>query len=175
MVEFGRYPHRGRWGRPDPDGTAAVDRALTLTGVEDLAYRGVEQLSGGQLQRVWLASCLAQETGVLLLDEPTTYLDLRYQVELLDLIRDLADLHGIAVGVVLHDLDQAAAVSDRVALLHAGRVVADGAPEDVFTPELLSDVYGIRIDVDTDPSTGRLRTRAIGRHHSRSEGLSTSS
>lgn len=135
----------------------------------------MEQLSGGQLQRVWLASCLAQETGVLLLDEPTTYLDLRYQVELLDLIRDLADLHGIAVGVVLHDLDQAAAVSDRVALLHAGRVVADGAPEDVFTPELLSDVYGIRIDVDTDPSTGKLRTRAIGRHHSRSEGLSTSS
>ncbi|MCX5400781.1 ABC transporter ATP-binding protein [Streptomyces sp. NBC_00102] len=175
VVEFGRYPHRGRWGRPDPEGAAAVDRALALTGVEDLAGRGVEQLSGGQLQRVWLASCLAQETGVLLLDEPTTYLDLRYQVELLDLIRDLADLHGIAVGVVLHDLDQAAAVADRVALLHAGRVVADGAPEDVFTPELLSDVYGIRIDVDTDPSTGRLRTRAIGRHHSRSERLSTSS
>lgn len=174
VVDFGRYPHRGRWGRPDPRGAAAVDRALGLTGVEDLAGRGVEQLSGGQLQRVWLASCLAQETGVLLLDEPTTYLDLRYQVELLDLIRDLADDHGIAVGVVLHDLDQAAAVADRVALLHAGRIVADGAPEDVFTPELLSDVYGIRIDVGTDPSTGRLRTRAIGRHHSRSERLSTS-
>ncbi|MEU1486573.1 ABC transporter ATP-binding protein [Streptomyces sp. NPDC005752] len=175
VVDFGRYPYRGRWGRPDPRGTAAVDRALGLTGVEDLAGRGVEQLSGGQLQRVWLASCLAQETGVLLLDEPTTYLDLRYQVELLDLIRDLADDHGIAVGVVLHDLDQAAAVADRVALLHAGRIVADGVPEDVFTPELLSDVYGIRIDVGTDPSTGRLRTRAIGRHHSRSERLSTSS
>ncbi|MFC8594897.1 ABC transporter ATP-binding protein [Streptomyces atroolivaceus] len=175
VVDFGRYPHRGRWGRPDPRGTAAVDRALGLTGVEDLAGRGVDQLSGGQLQRVWLASCLAQETGVLLLDEPTTYLDLRYQVELLDLIRDLADDHGIAVGVVLHDLDQAAAVADRVALLRAGRIVADGLPEDVFTPELLSDVYGIRIDVDTDASTGRLRTRAIGRHHSRSERLSTSS
>lgn len=174
VVDFGRYPHRGRWGRPDPHGTAAVDRALGLTGVEDLAGRGVEQLSGGQLQRVWLASCLAQETGVLLLDEPTTYLDLRYQVELLDLIRDLADDQGIAVGVVLHDLDQAAAVADRVALLHAGRIVADGVPEDVFTPELLSDVYGIRIDVGTDPSTGRLRTRAIGRHHSRSERLSNS-
>lgn len=175
VVDFGRYPHRGRWGRPDPRGTAAVDRALRLTGVEDLAARGVDQLSGGQLQRVWLASCLAQETGVLLLDEPTTYLDLRYQVELLDLIRDLADDHGIAVGVVLHDLDQAAAVADRVALLHAGRVVADGVPEDVFTPGLLSDVYGIRIDVDTDPATGSLRTRAIGRHHSRSERLSTTS
>ncbi|MFF2136448.1 Fe(3+) dicitrate ABC transporter ATP-binding protein FecE, partial [Streptomyces sp. NPDC058193] len=100
---------------------------------------------------------------------------LRYQVELLDLIRDLADDQGIAVGVVLHDLDQAAAVADRVALLRAGRIVADGLPEDVFTPDLLSDVYGIRIDVGTDPSTGRLRTRAIGRHHSRSERLSTSS
>ncbi|MEU0126588.1 MULTISPECIES: ABC transporter ATP-binding protein [unclassified Streptomyces] len=174
VVDFGRYPYRGRWGRPDPAGTAAVDRALGLTGVEDLAGRGVEQLSGGQLQRVWLASCLAQETGVLLLDEPTTYLDLRYQVELLDLIRDLADDHGIAVGVVLHDLDQAAAIADRVALLHEGRIVADGAPEDVFTPQRLSDVYGIRIDVGIDPSTGRLRTRAIGRHHSRTERLSTS-
>ncbi|MFE3519886.1 ABC transporter ATP-binding protein [Streptomyces sp. NPDC059166] len=175
VVDFGRYPYRGRWGRPDPHGAAAVDRALSLTGVENLAGRGVDQLSGGQLQRVWLASCLAQETDILLLDEPTTYLDLRYQVELLDLIRDLADDHGIAVGVVLHDLDQAAAVADRVALLRAGRIVADGAPEDVFTPDLLSDVYGIRIDVDTDPSTGRLRTRAVGRHHSRSERLSTAS
>lgn len=173
VVEFGRYPHRGRWGRPDPGGAAAVDRALELTGVEQLAGRGVEHLSGGQLQRVWLAGCLAQETGVLLLDEPTTYLDLRYQIELLDLIRDLADDHGIAVGVVLHDLDQAAAVADRVALLDEGRIVADGLPEDVLTPERLSDVYGIRIDVDTDPSTGRLRTRAIGRHHSRSTSTGT--
>ncbi|GGY15297.1 ABC transporter ATP-binding protein [Streptomyces minutiscleroticus] len=169
VVEFGRYPYRGRWGRPDPDGAAAVDRALGMTGVTDLAGRGVEHLSGGQLQRVWIASCLAQETGVLLLDEPTTYLDLRYQVELLDLMRDLADDHGIAVGVVLHDLDQAAAVADRIALLDAGRIVADGTPGDVLTPRLLTDTYGIRIEVDTDPSTGRPRTRAIGRHHTRTE------
>ncbi|SEG80590.1 iron complex transport system ATP-binding protein [Actinacidiphila yanglinensis] len=174
VVEFGRYPYRGRWGRPDPGGTAAVDRALGLTGLEELAGRGVDHLSGGQLQRVWLAGCLAQETGVLLLDEPTTYLDLRYQVELLDLIRDLADDHGIAVGVVLHDLDQAAAVADRVALLHQGRIVADGTPEDVLTPHRLTEVYGIRIDVDTDPVTGRPRTRAIGRHQARNERHRTS-
>ncbi|MGW7414986.1 ABC transporter ATP-binding protein [Streptomyces sp. NPDC054863] len=167
VVEFGRYPYRGRWGRADPDGSAAVDRALEMTGVTELAARGVEHLSGGQLQRVWLASCLAQETGVLLLDEPTTYLDLRYQVELLDLIRDLADDHGIAVGVVLHDLDQAAAVADRIVLLRAGRVISDGEPEDVLVPERLTDTYGIRIEVSTDPLTGRLRTRAIGRHHTR--------
>jgi iron complex transport system ATP-binding protein len=171
VVTFGRYPYRGRWGRPDPGGAAAVDRALALTGVTALADRGADHLSGGQLQRVWLASCLAQETGVLLLDEPTTYLDLRYQVELLDLIRDLADDHGIAVGVVLHDLDQAAAVADRITLLGAGRVLADGTPEDVFTPDLLTRTYGIRIEVGTDPLTGRLRTRALGRHHTRSERL----
>ncbi|MFD3540100.1 ABC transporter ATP-binding protein [Streptomyces sp. NPDC058662] len=175
VVEFGRYPYRGRWGRADPDGRAAVDRALALTGVADLAERGAEHLSGGQLQRVWLAGCLAQETGVLLLDEPTTYLDLRYQVELLDLVRDLADDHGIAVGVVLHDLDQAAAVADRIVLLHAGRVIAEGAPEDVLTAARLTDTYGIRVEVDEDPLTGRLRTRAMGRHHTRSERLSTTS
>lgn len=178
IVEFGRYPYRGRFGRPDPDAAAAVDRALALTGVTDLAERGADHLSGGQLQRVWLAGCLAQETGVLLLDEPTTYLDLRYQVELLDLIRDLADEHGIAVGVVLHDLDQAAAVADRITLLEAGRVVADGPPADVLTPQRLTAVYGIRIEVDHDPLTGRLRTRAIGRHHTRhtpSERLGTTS
>ncbi|NUV51520.1 ABC transporter ATP-binding protein [Streptomyces coelicolor] len=175
VVEFGRYPHRGRWGGTDPGGRAAIDRALALTGVTDLADRGAEHLSGGQLQRVWLAGCLAQETGVLLLDEPTTYLDLRYQVELLDLIRDLADDQGIAVGVVLHDLDQAAAVADRIVLLADGRVVAEGAPEAVLTPERLTAVYGIRVEVDTDPLTGRLRTRALGRHHTRSERLSTTS
>ncbi|MEU2181370.1 ABC transporter ATP-binding protein [Streptomyces thermolilacinus] len=173
VVEFGRYPYRGRWGKGDPGGRAAVDRALALTGVTELADRGVEHLSGGQLQRVWLAGCLAQETGVLLLDEPTTYLDLRYQVELLDLMRDLADDHGIAVGAVLHDLDQAAAVGDRIVLLHAGRVVADGLPEEVLTAERLTETYGIRVDVGPDPLTGRLRTRAIGRHHTRSERLST--
>ncbi|MEV0523285.1 ABC transporter ATP-binding protein [Streptomyces sp. NPDC050439] len=174
VVEFGRYPYRGRWGQADAGGAAVVERVLTLTGVEGLAERAVDQLSGGQLQRVWLASCLAQETGVLLLDEPTTYLDLRYQIELLDLMRDLADDGGIAVGVVLHDLDQAAAVADRIALLDAGRIVADGAPEDVLRPERLTETYGIRIEVDTDPLTGRLRTRAIGRHHSRSERLHSS-
>lgn len=175
LVEFGRYPHRGRWGGADPGGRAAVDRALAMTGVTELADRGAENLSGGQLQRVWLAGCLAQETGVLLLDEPTTYLDLRYQVELLDLIRDLTDIHGIAVGVVLHDLDQAAAVADRIMLLEAGRIIADGSPEDVLTAERLTDTYGIRIEISHDPLTGRLRTRAIGRHHTRSERPGTTS
>ena len=90
---------------------------MDVTGVDAMADRPVDELSGGELQRVWLATCLAQDTGVLLLDEPTTFLDLRYQVEILDLVRDLADEHGVAVGVVLHDLNQAAAVADQVVLL----------------------------------------------------------
>ncbi|WP_440662012.1 ABC transporter ATP-binding protein [Clavibacter nebraskensis] len=171
VVEFGRYPHRGRFGGADPDGRAAVDRALDLTGLDALADRGVDQLSGGQLQRVWLASCLAQETGVLLLDEPTTYLDLRYQVELLDLVRDLADDGRIAVGVVLHDLDQAAALADTVALLSDGRIVKTGTPSEVLTPDLLTEVYGIPVEVHADPTTGSLRTRAVARHHHRNERL----
>lgn len=169
VVGFGRHPYRRRFRSTDPDGRAAVDRALELTGVAPFADRGVESLSGGQLQRVWLACCLAQETDVLLLDEPTTYLDLRYQVEILDLVRELADLHGVTVGLVLHDLDQAAAVSDRVVLLREGRVVAAGSAAEVYDPALLTDVYGIRIEVETDPISGAPRTRAVGAHHLRTE------
>ena len=168
VVEFGRHPHRGRWSRGDEHGSAVVDRALALTGIETLADRPVDRLSGGQLQRVWLAGCLAQDTDILLLDEPTTYLDLRYQVELLDLIQDLATVHGVTIGVVLHDLDQAAAIADTVVLLESGRIRATGTPAEVFETGLLSSVYGIHVDVDTDASTGRIRTHARSRHRASS-------
>ena len=174
LVEFGRHPHRGRWVRGDEHGADAVDRAMRLTGVTDLATNQVDELSGGQLQRVWLACCLAQDTDVLLLDEPTTYLDLRYQVELLDLIRDLADHHGVTVGVVLHDLDQAAALADVVVLLDGGRVLASGTPQQVFVAETLSAVYGIRVDVEIDDATGHVTARARGRHNSAARVIRTS-
>ncbi|QMW66563.1 ABC transporter ATP-binding protein [Mumia sp. ZJ1417] len=167
VVAYGRHPHRSRWGGGDPDGHAIVERAMAMTGVTELAGRGVDTLSGGQAQRVWLASCLAQDTPVLLLDEPTTYLDLRYQVELLDIVRDLADDHGIAVGIVLHDLDQAAAVADEVVLLVEGKITAVGTPQEVLTTELLSPAYGVTVDVHVDPHDGHLRTRARARHHAR--------
>jgi iron complex transport system ATP-binding protein len=166
VVAYGRHPYRGRFGTGDADGAGIVERAMTLTGVEAMAERPVDELSGGELQRVWLATCLAQDTGVVLLDEPTTFLDLRYQVEILDIIRDLADLHGVAVGVVLHDLDQAAAVADQVVLLHAGGVRAAGHPVAVLTADLLCDVYGLPIDVHVDDA-GRVRTRPVGRHTTR--------
>ncbi len=167
VVGYGRHPHRGRWRQGDEEGPAKIQRAMEICGVADMADRGVEALSGGERQRVWLASCLAQDTAVLLLDEPTTYLDLRYQVEILDLIRDLADEHGTAVGVVLHDLDQAAAVADRAVLLHDGRVKAAGTPAEVLTAENLTAAYGIDIRVDADPATGLLTARPIGRHSRR--------
>jgi iron complex transport system ATP-binding protein len=104
VVAFGRHPHRRRFAPPADADRAAIDRALGLTGLTGMADRAVDRRSGGELQRVWLATCLAQQTDVLLFDEPTNRLDLRYQVETLDLIRDLADDHGTAIGVVLHDL-----------------------------------------------------------------------
>ncbi|MFG1607734.1 ABC transporter ATP-binding protein [Actinoplanes sp. NPDC049265] len=166
VVGYGRHPHRGRFGSGDPDGHQVVDRAMRLTGVHPMAERAVDELSGGELQRVWLATCLAQDTGVVLLDEPTTFLDLRYQVEILDTVRELADDHGVAIGVVLHDLDQAAAVADQVVLLHDGRVRAAGRPADVLTAALLTEVYGLRIEVHVDDD-GRVRTQPIGRHTQR--------
>jgi iron complex transport system ATP-binding protein len=164
VVGYGRHPHRSRWRTGDPGGEEAITRAMELTGVAAMADRAVDELSGGELQRVWLATCLAQDTGVLLLDEPTTFLDLRYQVELLELVRDLADRHEVAVGVVLHDLNQAAEIADRVVLLHEGRVRADGTPADVLTEELLTQAYGIRVEATIDPLTGMVRTRPLGRH-----------
>ncbi|MEW2146828.1 ABC transporter ATP-binding protein, partial [Micromonospora vinacea] len=167
VVGYGRHPYRGRWRTEDPDGPAAIARAMDVTGVAAMADRPVDELSGGELQRVWLATCLAQDTPVLLLDEPTTFLDLRYQVEILDLVRELADDHGVAVGVVLHDLNQAAAVADEVVLLHQGRVRATGTPATVFTENALTETYGIRIEVTTDPVSGLVTTRPVGRHQIR--------
>jgi len=167
VVELGRHPYRGRLRANDPGGPAVVRRALAVTGTEDLAGHAVDELSGGQLQRVWIAACLAQDTDVLLLDEPISFLDLRYQVEILDLIRDLADDHGVAIGVVLHDLDQAAAVADTVALMDQGRVRRVGSPHEVLTADELSATYGITVEVHRDAATDALRTRAIGRHASR--------
>ncbi|HXD29385.1 MAG TPA: ABC transporter ATP-binding protein [Arthrobacter sp.] len=167
VVEFGRHPYRGRWRAADPGGTAAVEHAMELTGITALADRGVHELSGGQLQRVWLASCLAQDTSVLLLDEPTNHLDLRYKVEIFDLIHELARDHQVAIGVVLHDLDEAADVADTVAVLSEGRIVATGPAHEALDADLLSRVYAIQIATHLDPLTGRLRTRALGkRRHS---------
>ena len=164
VAAFGRHPHRRRFAPLTDTDRTAIARALTLTGMTGMSDRAVDQLSGGELQRVWLATCLAQETDVLLFDEPTNHLDLRYQIETLDLIRDLADDQRAAIGVVLHDLSHAAAIADRVVLLSDGRVHAAGDPADVLTTDHLTEVYGIAVHAAVDHQTGRLRIEPQGRH-----------
>ncbi|WP_053385379.1 ABC transporter ATP-binding protein [Leucobacter celer] len=164
VVSFGRHPYRRRFAGLSDEDRAAIEGAMASTGVVAMADRAAGELSGGELQRVWLAACLAQQTGVVLLDEPTNHLDLRYQVETLDLIRDLVDDHGVAVGVVLHDLDQAARVADELLLMRAGRIVAKGAPADVLTAENIHHAYEIHVDVNLDERSGRLRIDPVGRH-----------
>jgi iron complex transport system ATP-binding protein len=153
LVARGRYPHQGllrQWSAADE---AAVEAALAAADIVDLADRGVEELSGGQRQRVWLAMALAQETPLLLLDEPTTYLDLRHQLEVLDLARRLVR-EGRTVIAVLHELHLAFRYADHLVVMSQGRVVATGAPADVVTPALIDEVYELACRVVPDPVTG---------------------
>ncbi|MGP9735513.1 ABC transporter ATP-binding protein [Brachybacterium sp. AOP42-C2-15] len=163
VVAFGRHPHRRRFAGLDAADRAAIDHAMRLTGITDFAPRAVGELSGGEMQRVWLASCLAQDTGIVLLDEPTNHLDLRYQIETLDLVRELAEGHGVGIGFVQHDLGHAARIADQVVLLREGRVHAAGRAAEVLTSAHLSHVYDIPIDVTADPLDGRLRIDARSR------------
>ena len=167
VVALGRHPHRKGFAGLSAHDRRAIDHAMGVTGVRDMAHRAVGELSGGEVQRVWLAACVAQETGVVLLDEPTNHLDLRYQIETLDLVRDLAEEHGVAVGIVLHDLDQAARVADNLLMMAAGRIHAAGDPFDVLTATNIREVYDIRVEVSVDPRTNRLRIDPVGRHPAR--------
>lgn len=144
LVAQGRYAVRGPWGMLGGGADAVVDEALRATGTAEWADAPVELLSGGERQRVRLALALAQDAPVLLLDEPTTYLDVRHQLEVLDLVRELQTQRGLTVVAVLHDLAQAARCADRVVALRAGRVHADGAPDDVIDAGLLREVFGVR-------------------------------
>lgn len=151
LVMRGRTPHLRRLRPPAPADHAAVGRALQDAGIADLAGRRLDQLSGGQRQRVWLAMALAQETPILLLDEPTTWLDLSHQIELLKLVRVLNREHGRTIGMVLHELSLAARFSDHLVALAGGGIVAQGPPAEVLTPALLARVFGLQATVIADP------------------------
>ena len=175
LVGRGRYPHQGffrSWSEKDD---AAVQRALEATGTLALAGRDVDELSGGQRQRVWIAMALAQETDVLLLDEPTTYLDLAHQVEVLDLVTDLNRSRGTTVAIVLHDLNLAARYADHVIAMKDGAVAAVGSPADVVTEELVRDVFGLESRVIPDPVSGTPLIIPIGRHHATAKELELAS
>ncbi|ESQ00899.1 MULTISPECIES: ABC transporter ATP-binding protein [Streptomyces] len=165
LVGRGRHPHQGvfsRWSREDD---AAVASALEATRTEELAERAVDELSGGQRQRVWIAMALAQQTDLLLLDEPTTFLDVSHQVEVLDLLTDLNATRGTTIVMVLHDLNLAARYADHLIALADGRLHAQGAPSEVLTEETVRAVFGLESRIIEDPVSGRPLMLPVGRHH----------
>lgn len=164
LVSRGRHPHQGllsRWTMRDDEAVAA---ALEATKTHDLAERPVDELSGGQRQRVWIAMALAQETDILLLDEPTTFLDINHQIEVLDLLTDLNHTRGTTIVMVLHDLNLAARYADHLVAMAAGRLHAAGTPEDVLTERTVREVFGLESRVITDPTSNRPMMLPIGRH-----------
>jgi iron complex transport system ATP-binding protein len=161
-VALGRNPRAARFGGLDARDEDVVEEVMRLTETDGLAQEPVDTLSGGDLQRVALAQALAQEPSVLLLDEPTSHLDLRHRLQILDLVRSLAD-DGMAVLGVFHDLDLASRYADRIAVIDRGSVVADGAPADVVTPDLLRRVFAVRAIVTEDVATGTASVRPIVR------------
>lgn len=155
LVEQGRYPQRGPWAMLRRQDDTALRRALDLTDLTALADRRLDTLSGGERQRAWIAMTLAQETGVLLLDEPTTYLDIRHQIELMRLVEHLRDDHGMTIVMVLHDLNQAARHADRIVAVRDGNILADGTPGEVLTEAILRKVFDVEAVVLQDPVSGR--------------------
>ncbi|MEV4709247.1 ABC transporter ATP-binding protein [Actinoplanes sp. NPDC049316] len=153
LVARGRYPHQRLLRQWTPEDENQVAAAMDATGVTALADRAVDELSGGQRQRVWMAMVLAQQTGLLLLDEPTTYLDIAYQIDLLDLCADLNE-QGRTLVAVLHDLNHACRYATHLIAMKDGRVVAAGDPGTIITADLVHDVYGLPCEVIPDPQTG---------------------
>lgn len=154
LVRRGRYPHQAFLQPPSGRDLAAVERALELTGMTKLRRRAVDQLSGGQRQRAWMAMALAQETPFLLLDEPTTFLDVAHQLEVIELVRQINAEEGRTVVMVLHDVNEAAKASHYIVAMKDGRIIRQGAPSEILEPGLLTDLYGIDCDVYPHPVQG---------------------
>ncbi|WP_406567594.1 ABC transporter ATP-binding protein [Actinoallomurus spadix] len=154
LVARGRHPHQGLFRQWSADDERVVRESMAATGVADLAGARVDELSGGQRQRVWIAMALAQETPLLLLDEPTTFLDIAHQIDVLDLCARLQREQGRTLVAVLHDLNQAARYADHLIAMRDGRVVAEGAPAEVVTAERVEEVFGLPCRVIDDPETG---------------------
>lgn len=165
LVGRGRYPHQGWFRRWTAEDDAAIAEALRATDTFDLAERSVDELSGGQRQRVWIAMALAQQTDLLLLDEPTTFLDISHQVEVLDLLTDLVRSRGRTVVVVLHDLNLACRYADHIVAMKAGRIVAEGRPGAVVTADVVGEVFGMAARIVPDPVSGTPMVVPVGRHH----------
>ncbi|WP_302510502.1 ABC transporter ATP-binding protein [uncultured Ruminococcus sp.] len=148
LVAFGRTPYHG-FGSPSnsEEDEEKIKRALEITNTEKLKDKAVAQLSGGQKQRVWIAMALAQDTKILFLDEPTTYLDIRYQLQILKLVRKLNEEYGMTVIMVLHDINQSLYYSDEIVAMKDGRITAQGKPEEIITSELIKNVYDVELGI----------------------------
>ncbi|MFT4264156.1 MAG: ABC transporter ATP-binding protein [Nocardioides sp.] len=168
LVARGRFPHQGFVRQWTEDDEQAVLRAMRQTAVTELSGRLVDQLSGGQRQRVWVAMALAQHTDIVLLDEPTTFLDIAHQIELMELFTDLHEV-GHTLVAVLHDLNQAARYGTHLIAMKDGEVVAEGAPHDVVTAELVEEVFGLRCLVVPDPVVGTPQVVPLGRERARGQ------
>lgn len=154
LIEYGRFPHKSKFERLNQEDHAIVDQAISLTHLMDLAERTVDRLSGGERQRAWIAMALAQQPAVLLLDEPTSYLDIHHQLEIIELIKRLNSEQGLTIILVLHDINQAAMISDHIIVLQSGALYDFGTPRDVITKEMLRDVFNVDAEiknVETEP------------------------
>lgn len=164
LVGRGRYPHQGWFRSWSSEDDVAVADALASTSTSELASRPVDELSGGQRQRVWIAMALAQQTDLLLLDEPTTYLDVSHQIEVLDLLTDLNRRSGTTIVIVMHDLNLACRYADHLIAMKAGHIVAEGTPRDVVTEDTVAQVFAMPSRVILDPVSHTPMVLPIGRH-----------
>lgn len=167
LVGRGRFPHHTflkGWSQKDYE---AVAEAMEIMNITEFADRNIDELSGGQRQRVWIAMALAQQTDILFLDEPTTYLDITYQVEILDLLTDLNRKYGTTIVMVLHDINLSARYADHIFALHKGELVAEGAPSEVITSSLIKDIFNLDCRVIEDPVSDSPSVVPIGRHHNK--------
>ena len=165
LVSRGRFPYQTMLKSMSKEDFEAVEEALEIMGITDLANRCVDELSGGQRQRVWIAMALAQQTDILLLDEPTTYLDIAYQVEILDLLTDLNRRRNTTIVMVLHDINLSARYADYIFALRKGKLIKQGSPDEVITSELIDTVFGLDCEVIKDPVSNSPFIIPKGRHY----------
>ncbi|AYV68955.1 MULTISPECIES: ABC transporter ATP-binding protein [Niallia] len=165
LVGRGRFPHQNffsGWSKKDYE---AVAEAMEIMKITEFANRNIDELSGGQRQRVWIAMALAQQTDILFLDEPTTFLDITYQVEILDLLTDLNRKYGTTIVMVLHDINLSARYADYIFALEKGKLVGEGKPADIITSKLVKDIFGLNCTVINDPVSGTPLVVPKGRYH----------
>lgn len=155
LVSYGRFPHQKGFGRLSAEDKKEIDWAMRVTGTYDFKLRSINDLSGGQRQRVWIAMALAQRTDIIFLDEPTTYLDISHQLEILELITQLNKEQGCTIIMVLHDINQAVRFSDHLITMKNGDIIATGETEEVLTKDILEKVFNIDVEISTDPRTGK--------------------